>query len=691
MKKLFMKLKSRPVRAQVTLDTAEASNAANIDRHYTVPDATHRSYATNPDPFPDAGKLIGTVQRCIMAAPTIASESGKVGSPNQPKSSDGVAFQYTPLLPGEVRFLSLCAGTSNQIIRCELFSCPLGASKSYEALSYMWGPREPPDQSQVILVNDAPVPVRKNLYLALQAIRKPSQPRLLWIDALCINQEDISERNSQVVLMTFIYHYAAQVVVWLGPEVTELERTMKFCYESYHGSKLSHHAMSQNQIDDIVSFLELPYWRRVWIIQEIICSQNLEFFYGSKRIPLPCFERLLTIEMPRDMPVQKQWLKATPAMTILRARHRLSSTREDPLKDLIELFRLCDTCRSECEDIRDRIYSLTGLIHGLAHGHSGPEPEVESKSSFFLHPDYSRTPIQVYVDIFILFFTGKRATKSYWPEDEAQPLTNFLSDSLSTIQRLLKHPTWNTESSTYYPLGDMLLKSQIQTLLDLEIPLKFNSIGLITKIGGQVYSPKYKIPTEVLNPGEIFSEYKDSIYKDDIFPQELHITQSLEVDNSISSEGKGLPKQYARALSSQSSGEVRLFTTTYGSLGFASRDIQPGDLVCQFNDDSFKPMFIALRTDAFASHPRWTIVGRAFLWYTDETAYERIHTFRPPMAENIEGKSGMAMDYIFIVADILLVLAGLNMPPEHYHVFPGRIDTLALLFLTRNHEQTWGP
>lgn len=83
----------------------------------------------------------------------------------------------------------------------------------FEALSYTWGPRDPRYQ---ICCNGQPLNVTQNCHEALTALRLKDRPRRIWIDAICINQESIIEKNHQVPLMVSIYESASLVVVWLG-------------------------------------------------------------------------------------------------------------------------------------------------------------------------------------------------------------------------------------------------------------------------------------------------------------------------------------------------------------------------------------------------------------------------------------------------------------------------------------------
>jgi hypothetical protein len=132
------------------------------------------------------------------------------------------AMKYKPLWwLDEIRLIILEPGSSSDPIRCRLIHTELGL-QDYEALSYEWGTSA---KDLEISINGEPIRVRRNLHSALWHIRTQRE-RLLWIDALCINQADVSERNHQVCLMGRIYSQAENVVVWLGPAANDSDLAM---------------------------------------------------------------------------------------------------------------------------------------------------------------------------------------------------------------------------------------------------------------------------------------------------------------------------------------------------------------------------------------------------------------------------------------------------------------------------------
>jgi hypothetical protein len=111
----------------------------------------------------------------------------------------------------------------------------------YEALSYTWD-AENDSGDRFIILNEKPLPISGNCAEALLRLRHRSwtrQHRCLWIDAICIDQTSIPERNHQVALMGEIYRKATRVVVWLGEGDNESDAVAKRLnlMEKYNGGR----------------------------------------------------------------------------------------------------------------------------------------------------------------------------------------------------------------------------------------------------------------------------------------------------------------------------------------------------------------------------------------------------------------------------------------------------------------------
>jgi Heterokaryon incompatibility protein (HET) len=130
---------------------------------------------------------------------------------------------YHPLLNDEIRVLTLKPGTNGESLSCKLSTKSLASRPKYEALSYVWGGKTPVEE---ISVDEEKCSARRNPAAALRALRHKTEDRFLWVDAICINQKDLDEREMQVGLMKEIYDGTSELLVWLGPE-SPADKAMK--------------------------------------------------------------------------------------------------------------------------------------------------------------------------------------------------------------------------------------------------------------------------------------------------------------------------------------------------------------------------------------------------------------------------------------------------------------------------------
>ena len=128
-----------------------------------------------------------------------------------------MAHQYSTLLYDDsVRLLKLFPASSDvndQGLGCVLEDCRLSDDLPYEALSYAWGQ---PVFPELLHTHKGILKITENLALALHSLRFKDRVRYLWVDAVCINQNDSMEKSRQVAMMSIIYKSARRVICWLG-------------------------------------------------------------------------------------------------------------------------------------------------------------------------------------------------------------------------------------------------------------------------------------------------------------------------------------------------------------------------------------------------------------------------------------------------------------------------------------------
>jgi hypothetical protein len=176
------------------------------------------------------------------------------------------AFKYSPLSPGWIRLLRLIPNRdSHAPVHCQLFDFPLHEVGEepclYEAVSYVWGDS---DKHHSIGINGSSLAVRANLYAALIRCRDKFLDKILWIDAVCINQEDKLERGHQVQEMAKIYRKADRVIVWLGEDMDGGDQALeKMSYLA--ANHLTWRGAIKLDLNAVFRLLGRAWFRRVWV------------------------------------------------------------------------------------------------------------------------------------------------------------------------------------------------------------------------------------------------------------------------------------------------------------------------------------------------------------------------------------------------------------------------------------------
>ncbi|PQE22776.1 Heterokaryon incompatibility protein [Rutstroemia sp. NJR-2017a BVV2] len=318
---------------------------------------------------------------------------------------DGPNYKYQCLeKPDEIRVLVLEPGEGTDPLRCHVKIVSLSSNPYYEALSYVWGD---PTITKPILCSGKNIRITTNLYDALLRFRLPGCERVLWADAICINQADVFENNTQVPLMKHIYSKAAVVLIWLGTGSKDTDRALDTLAQlhSYFSKHLAHYSIDikkylalQSSIERghdvrltsldrkrteeirhfdwnaIASFLSLPWFTRAWTLQEYVKAPRAVLVCGTKTMTFHQFSKPLIeiftqyIGMGRSnelrigvtFPIETIW--SIRQMSMLQA----SSSKESETKTLLELVKQHNV--RACTDPKDKIYGFLGLANDLESG-----------------------------------------------------------------------------------------------------------------------------------------------------------------------------------------------------------------------------------------------------------------------------------------------------------------------------------
>jgi hypothetical protein len=177
-------------------------------------------------------------------------------------------YCYRSLSPDSIRLLRLLPHEdTNAPIRCQLFDYPLQESGKrihlYEALSYVWGD---PDDLQTIHIGEDDLPVTRNLHAALSHVRNFSFERVIWVDAICIDQKNTEEKTQQIQIMAMIYGQANRVLVWLGEAADNSDQALEEIRAA--GGKATISLKNEDMQSAILALLKRQWFQRIWVREE---------------------------------------------------------------------------------------------------------------------------------------------------------------------------------------------------------------------------------------------------------------------------------------------------------------------------------------------------------------------------------------------------------------------------------------
>ncbi|KAL8658451.1 MAG: hypothetical protein Q9226_000983 [Calogaya cf. arnoldii] len=250
-------------------------------------------------------------------------------------------FKHSPLAQSrvEIRLIQILPGLCEEPIRCELRHFPIPKA-GYVALSYEWGSSE---KTHYIDINASPFYVTRNFHDFLSAARKSIGDTWLWVDAICIDQTNIPERNDQVKRMGKIYSVAKQDKHW----IQELNQALiQICN---HG-----------------------YWSRLWVSQEFLEAQLIGIWIGEDHFEGKHFYAFITevvlneqlmpsvckkiLESAARALCELRWLLPRE---IARLRSGLTGSLQLPLEEV-----LLEHCFKGCSDWHDNVYGILSLVQG---------------------------------------------------------------------------------------------------------------------------------------------------------------------------------------------------------------------------------------------------------------------------------------------------------------------------------------
>jgi hypothetical protein len=287
----------------------------------------------------------------------------------------GFSYQ-TMTAPDAIRLLLLQPrGTSAEDeIHCKLQHTTIAEYEEdltvgYTALSYVWGSEE---EQRMIFVDGSEFHVTVNLFCALRSIRHESKEFPLWVDAVCIDQQNIRERGQQVRFMGSIYASARNTIIYLGESDEQSDRAIRALNDTGGVSDFPGDFPNDESLKDCIvsSILSRPWFTRVWVLQELALSQNPIIQCGHSRVRWGRLPSFLFSSRGSSSAQHSGWSKKEQLLIDMqeaREKIQLGNINNRLVQQQQNLFALV-LWRSGlgAKDPRDIIYAHIGMVNHIS-------------------------------------------------------------------------------------------------------------------------------------------------------------------------------------------------------------------------------------------------------------------------------------------------------------------------------------
>lgn len=346
-------------------------------------------YSNKPNKPPDGVRLV------LVSTPLASIKTLSEGPVGQRHS----LYRYKPLQNNQdirlLRFLQFGPSTE---MTCDIVTVPLASTKDKEfiAVSYCWG--QPLLLQYLCLEDGSCLPISETLYTLLKYLLSGRSKVMVWIDALCINQKDNTEKDYQVRMMKDIYTAAYETRIWLGKLDVDEQAFMEFlCLMTrdlddpeikpisqglYHTEAYQRRwdaskcrstlpgqmDLNPNGLGALSNMLWSPWFTRVWVIQEACVGKNIQLQFGNFLMDWEVLMHLVEIvneaelyyEMGRPNEVVRGIVTPPPAIRTVEIVHQIKRNieRKTPF-DMLHLLQC--TQMYQATDCRDKIFALLGL------------------------------------------------------------------------------------------------------------------------------------------------------------------------------------------------------------------------------------------------------------------------------------------------------------------------------------------
>jgi hypothetical protein len=276
-------------------------------------------------------------------------------------------------------------------INCDIIHTYFKYHPVYNALSYTWG--DSSDNEHTIRINGKTFKVKENLHQALHRLRSGFHNTYIWIDAICINQEEGIERNHQVGIMRTIYERAEKVLVWLGDACENSQNALTLADHLYNYRQseedLAKHVFATPDIalyfKALKELFARGYWGRIWVVQEITVAKDVLVICGTHTVSLKILieaQKVMSSEQGQRALALQPLEDNIWSQIIWNGPSSIHASRAGFLERRLSLYEAVQYHYLKgASDPRDKLFALMGLSndayrHALEIDYSTPVEKV---------------------------------------------------------------------------------------------------------------------------------------------------------------------------------------------------------------------------------------------------------------------------------------------------------------------------
>lgn len=538
-----------------------------------------------------------------------------------------------------IRCLKLQPGKDNEPLVATLFVVRLENARTtakFEAISYVWGS---PDRQDHITCNGRAHGITANLGEALRQVRHTDKPRVLWVDQLCIDQDNSVEKGHQVSLMGKIYAASTSTLICLGYKearhaslasgvlndayafIQDVFDYISIAPDSFPFLEDSHKLFSDDRWGSLAALLQQPWFHRGWVVQEAALGTDVRVLWAGTEIEwLNMLEvyQWLQFKAPRlhaKFPEVRLSNLFQEAFEVQRYEHAVAmlphvNPPDEPRADILNV--LSAAADLDLTDARDRIFAFLGLrTLLLTRDLLQTYPIDYHKPYLHTYHDFATKYLRATSDLDILNYVQSNETTLHGKYSSWFPRWNHRRTSVVCIRggwpRIrpeLKSLRVSVDSDTQVIGVKGLIFDTISFCSQVfdsastrieDIATLWQSYEAMSSSDDQIYAPR-SIVAFVQTLTRTFAFGSGGRWKDYTAAYQRHLQRPLEpTGNLVEDEKTGDLRYFHRLMLSNSANGRKFIILSHGHFGNAPAASEPSDLCCILYGS--KTPFIIRKTD----------------------------------------------------------------------------------------------